>query len=388
MIDFLSKKFVKNHDQYEDPKVRSVYGILCSVVGIVLNLIMAIFKLLFGMIGGSMTLLADGFNNLSDVASHLATLFGFIFSIKSRDKEHPFGHGRLEYLMGLLISVLILFVGLQLLWGAIHQIFSPEPIFFSWSAIVVLGFSILLKYGMGKLNMTIGTKINSSALMAAGRDSKIDMLSTLVTLISLIASLYTTWPIDGIFAIFLSVIIIKTGYDIAKETITSLLGAPPDETLLVELADFVLTYERILGTHDLMIHEYGPGKKYLTLHVEVNKNEEMMAIHDVIDQIERDIDETFNMKATIHLDPVDLDDALTYEMKKFISIMVKAINPAYSIHDFRIRQSSQAFLLIFDLMIPAADGTPHAELKLRIDDLVKAYNPQCETLIEIDHSYS
>ena len=388
MINFISKKFIKDYDQYDEPKVRGRYGVLCSAVSIVLNLIMAGFKILLGFITNSVAIMADGFNNLSDVASNIATMLGFVFSLKDPDKEHPFGHGRIEYLAGLSIAVLILFVGLQTLWDAINHIITPEPVYFSQVAIIVLIISIILKYLMGRFNLTIGTKINSTALIAAGRDSKVDILATIVTLIALISSLYTELPIDGILGGVVSLIILKTGYEIAKETITSLLGAPPDENLLEELKVFASSYDRVIGVHDLMIHDYGPGRCYLTMHVEVNKNEEMMAIHEVIDSIEREIYTKFNIKATIHLDPVDLDDDLTCEMKKFVSIIVKAINPSYSIHDFRIRHCSTGITIIFDVMTPADDMTPHAELELRIDELVKAHNPSYETLIEIDRSYT
>ena len=388
MIDFLSKKFVKDYDKPHKPKVRGRYGVLCSVVSIVLNLIMAGVKIVLGLITNSIAIMADGFNNLSDVASNVATMLGFIFSLKSPDKEHPFGHGRIEYLAGLSISVLILFVGLQTLWEAVNHIINPEPVYFSQIAVVLLIISIILKYLMGRLNLTIGTKINSATLIAAGRDSKVDILATLVTLIALIASRYTELPIDGILGGFVSLVILKTGYEIGKETITSLLGAPPDENLLEELKEFASSYDRVLGVHDLMIHDYGPGRRYLTIHVEVNKNEEMVAIHEVIDSMERDIYTKFKIQATAHLDPVDLDDDLTCEMKKFVSIIVKAINPNYSIHDFRIRHCSSGITIIFDVTIPADDTMPHAELKLRIDELVKAHNSSYETLIEIDHSYT
>jgi len=388
MIDYISKRFIKDYTNYNEPQVRGRYGVLCSVVSIVLNLIMAGFKVVIGLITNSVAILADGLNNLSDVASNIATLLGFVFSLKGPDKEHPFGHGRLEYLAGLSISVLILFVGLQTLWDAINHIINPEPVYFSWLAVAVLVISIIIKYFMGRFNLTIGTKINSTALIAAGRDSKIDILATLVTLIALVSSLYTDLPMDGILGAVVSLIILKTGYDIGKETITSLLGAPPDENLLEELKAFTLSYERVLGTHDLMIHDYGPGRRYLTLHVEVNKNEEMVEIHEVIDRIERDIYTKFNIKATIHLDPVDLDDELTCKMKRVVSAIVIDINADYSIHDFRIGCYAGVTTLIFDVTIPAEDATPHHLLVQQINEAVKNYDSQFKTLIEIDRSYS
>jgi len=388
MVDFLSKKFIRDYENYSDSKVRGRYGILSSVISIILNVLMAVFKMLLGLVTNSVALMADGINNLSDVASNVATLLGFVFSLKNPDKEHPFGHGRLEYLSGLSISVLILFVGFQTLWEAINHIISPEPVTFSYLAVVVLLISIVLKYLMGKFNLTIGKRINSTTLIAAGRDSKVDILATLVTLIALVSSLWTTLPIDGILGGVVSLIILKTGYDIGKETIASLLGAPPDVNLLEELRKFTSAYERVLGTHDLMIHDYGHGRRYLTMHVEVNKNEELMVIHEVIDQIERDICDVFNLKATIHLDPVDLEDELTREMKTVVSAIVSHIDENYSIHDFRIRRYAEELTLIFDVTIPADDLTSHQYLMELIDTEIKKYDAQFKTLIEIDHSYT
>lgn len=388
MIDYLSKRFIKNYQNYTDSKVRGHYGILCSILSIVLNLMMAGFKIMLGLITNSIAIIADGFNNLSDVASNIASLIGFAMALKNPDKEHPFGHGRMEYLASLLIAVLILFVGLQTIWDAIDHIINPEPVFFTMIAVVVLLISIVIKYIMGRFNFVIGKRIQSSTLIAAGRDSKVDILATAVTLIALITSLYTDLPVDGILGVFVSIIILKTGYEIGKETVSSLLGAPPDEYLLHELKEFVSNYEKILATHDYMIHDYGHGKRYLTLHVEVDKNEEMMTIHEVIDHIERNIYDKFKIKATIHVDPIDLDDILTRDLKKLLVIIITAINPNYSMHDFRIRKTADRLLLIFDVLIPADDATPHAELIARINDLIKSHNCDYDTLIEIDHSYT
>ena len=388
MIDLISKRFIKDYDNYNDPKIRGRYGVLCSVVSIVLNLIMAGFKLALGFITNSVAILADGFNNLSDVASNVATMLGFVFSVKSPDKEHPFGHGRLEYLAGLMISVLILFVGLQTLWDSINHIITSEPVYFSLTAVIVLVVSIILKYLMGRFNLTIGSKINSTALIAAGRDSKVDILATVATLIAIISSLYTDLPIDGILGAVVSLIILKTGYEIGKETITSLLGAPPDEDLLKELRLFTSSYDRVIGTHNLMIHDYGSGRRYLTMHVEVNKNEEMMVIHEVLDSIERDIYAKFNIKATLHLDPVDLDDELTRKMREVVNTIVFNISMEYNVHDFRIYRNNENITLIFDVTIPTEDSTPHHKLVEQIDSEVKKYNTKFNTLIQIDHRYT
>ena len=388
MIDYISRKFVKDYENYAAPKVRGRYGVLSSVVSIVLNVVMAGFKIFLGFITNSIAITADGFNNLSDVAANVATLLGFIFSLKNPDKEHPFGHGRIEYLAGLSIAVLILFVGLQMLWDSVWHIINPEAVYFSWLAVIVLVVSIFVKFLMGKFNFVIGSRIDSATLIAAGRDSRVDILATFVTLFALFFSIWTDFPIDGVLGAVVSLIILKTGYDILKDTVTFLLGAAPDERLLEGIRSFTAAYERVLGTHDLMIHDYGPGQKYLTMHVEVNKNEEMEVIHDVIDEIERDIYRKFNVKTTIHLDPVDLDNDLTIKMKGVVEAIVSKINDDYSIHDFRIRHFSGEKMLIFDVTIPADDTYLHRELTKEIEKRVRLYDPTFTTRIQIDHSYT
>jgi len=392
MLEILSKKFIKNHQDYQNIKVRGHYGVLCSVLSITLNVMMAIFKIMLGLVTNSAAVLADGFNNLSDVASNGASLFGFVMALKNPDKEHPFGHGRMEYLASMLIALLIFFVGLQTFWHAVLHIVNPANTEFSYLTIFVLVISIFIKIWMGRFNAKIGKMIDSTTLIAAGRDSINDVLATFATLIAVMTSNYTDLPIDGLLGALVAIIILKTGYIIFKETLASLLGKAPDEDLLTTLRRFVATYERVIGTHDLMIHDYGPGRRYLTLHVEVDKNEELMAIHEVIDLIERDIYAKFKIKATIHLDPVDLDDELTRQMKYSVNEIVSGINSQYSIHDFRIRRCAKGKTLIFDVTIPADDITPHHELMAVIDQKIKENNAEngdnYKTLIEIDHNWT
>jgi cation diffusion facilitator family transporter len=388
MVSFLSKKLIKNFDDYQNAKVRSHYGVLCSVLSIVLNLIMAGFKIALGFITNSAAVLADGFNNLSDVASNVASLVGFVLALKNPDKEHPFGHGRMEYLASMLIALLILFVGLQTFWHAVLHIIHPVVTEFSQITVFVLIISIMMKVWMGRFNTVVGKMIESTTLIAAGRDSINDVLATITTLIAVIAANFTTLPVDGLLGAVVAIIILKTGFNIFKETLASLLGKAPDEDLLTKLRRFVATYDRVIGTHDLMIHDYGPGRRYLTIHVEVDKNEEMMAIHEIIDQIERDIYTNFKIKATIHLDPVDLHDELTRKMKLVVSNVLWAINPNYSIHDFRVSRSGDTATLIFDVQIPADDTTPHHDLMALIDGKINEADVQYKTLIQIDHSYT
>ena len=388
MLEMLSRKFIKDHQNYQNIKVRSHYGILCSILSIVLNLIMAAFKIILGFVTNSAAVLADGFNNLSDVASNAASLFGFVMALKNPDKEHPFGHGRMEYLASMLIALLIIFVGLQTFWHAVLHIINPVITEFSYLTVIVLIVAICVKIWMGQFNAKIGKMIDSTTLIAAGRDSINDVLATVATLIAVVAANFTDLPVDGLLGALVAIIILKTGYTIFKETLASLLGKAPDEDLLIKLRRFVATYDRVIGTHDLMIHDYGPGRRYLTIHVEVDKNEEMMAIHEVIDLIERDIYATFKIKATIHLDPVDLDDELTRKMKYTVNEIVQEINQDYTIHDFRIRRYYNEMTLIFDVTIPADDTTSHHHLIAELDRRITEVEGQYKTLIEIDHSYT
>lgn len=388
MVERICRTFIKDYENHHQVKVRGRYGVLASIVGIALNVLMATFKITLGLLTHSMAVTADGFNNLSDVASNVATLLGFVFSVKNPDKEHPFGHGRLEYLTGLIIAVLIFFVGIQTLWESVMHLITPVEMHFSPIVIVVLVVSMMLKYLLGRFNFKIGEMIQSTALVAAGKDSKIDIVATFATLIAVVASRYTTLPLDGILGSFVSLLILKTGYEIAKETITSLLGTAPSEELLQNINVFTTSYPRILGTHDLMIHDYGPGKKYLTMHAEVNKNETLMDIHEVIDEIERDIYTKFQLKATIHLDPVDLDDSLTNKMRYLVGGMVHAFNGRYTMHDFRIRICGKNIkTVIFDVAIPANDVTPHKEIIQHLTDKIQEHDKSFNTLIEIDHHY-
>ena len=388
MIDFLSERLIKDYDNVQDDKVRGRYGILCSVLSIILNLIMAGFKLILGFITHSVAILADGFNNLSDVAGNVAALFGFVVALKNPDKEHPFGHGRMEYLASLMIAFLILFVGARSFWDSVKQIMNPEMVYFNTTVAFILLLSIIVKCWMGHFNLAVGKKIDSKTLIAASKDSLNDALATVATLIALIISMYTHLPVDGLLGTVVSLIILKTGYGICKETVASLLGAAPDAYLLEKLRMFISSYDRVIGTHDLMIHDYGPGRRYLTVHVEVNKNEEMMAIHDVIDKIERDIYQKFKIKATVHLDPVDLDDELTRKLKKLTMVIIQKINVNYSIHDFRISHCINGTTLVFDVTIPADDVTSHGKLIEQINHEIKKYDAKFNTLIQIDHSYT
>lgn len=387
MFKFISKKIIKNYNDYNNPKVREQYGMLCSIVSIACNIVLVIFKLTMGAITHSIAIQADGLNNLSDVGSNLASLFGFKLANRHPDSEHPYGHGRIEYVAGLIIAFLILLVGFQALKDSIFKIIAPEKVTFTIVAVVILIVSILIKLWMAMFNRTVSKNINSATLMAASQDSLNDVMATSATLISLILSLYTDLPVDGIMGAVVSIIVLKAGIDIFKDTVDPLLGMAPDKELINEIEEYILSYPEALGIHDLMMHDYGPGRKFLTLHVEVDCNDNIMAVHDAMDLIERSMLEKYHILTTIHMDPVDTNDALTNELKQVVLGVVKGINKEYSIHDFRIVTGPTHTNLIFDVMIPSNDEIKHKVLKEEINTKLCAINPNYYTVMQIEHSF-
>lgn len=387
MFKILAKKFIKNNTEFNNPKVREQYGTLCSIISIVCNIVLVIFKLTMGAITHSIAIQADGLNNLSDVGSNLASLFGFKLANKHPDIEHPYGHGRIEYVAGLIIAFLILLVGFQALRDSVFKIITPEKVTFTIVAVIILIVSILIKLWMAVFNRYASKKINSATLLAASQDSLNDVLATLATLISLILSLYTDLPVDGIMGAVVSIIVLKAGIEIFKDTVNPLLGMAPDKELIKELEEYILSYPEALGIHDLMMHDYGPGRKFLTLHVEVDCNDNIMATHDAMDRIERAVLDKYHILTTIHMYPIDSSDILTNELKEIVIGVVKEINDEYSIHDFRIVSGPTHTNLIFDVLIPSNDQIKHTILKEQINQRLKAIDPSYFTVMQIEHSF-
>lgn len=387
MFKILVKKFIKNYTDFDNSKVRAQYGTFCSVISIGCNIVLVVFKLTMGVITHSIAIQADGLNNLSDVGSNLASLFGFKLANKHPDSEHPYGHGRMEYVAGLIIAFLILLVGFQALKESILKIISPQKVTFTIVAVIILAVSILIKLWMASFNRYASKKINSATLLAASQDSLNDVLATTATLCSLILSLYTDLPVDGIMGTIVSIIVLKGGIEIFKDTVNPLLGMAPDKELIKDIEQYVLSYPEALGIHDLMMHDYGPGRRFLSLHVEVNCNDDIMAIHDAMDTIERAVLKKYHILTTIHMDPVDSNDNLTNELKEMVIKVVKEINTEYSIHDFRIVRGPTHTNLIFDVLIPSNDQIKHTVLKELIDKKIKAIDSSYYTIMQIEHGF-
>ena len=384
MVNFLIKTFIKNSENTENPKIRQKYGTLSSIVGIICNVLLFLIKYAMGTLSHSISIISDAFNNLSDCAGCLVTLLGYKMASKPADKNHPFGHGRMEYLTSLIIAALIIFVGIELLKNSVEKIINPVEIRFSFAVLISLVFSIAVKLWMAVFNAELGKKINSSVLTATAKDSKSDVIATSATLIALICSLFTALPVDGVMGLLVSVFILKSGYDIVKDTVDELLGKPADPEIINHIKEYVLKNDKIIGIHDLIIHSYGPGNMIGSCHVEVKSNESFTEVHDIVDSIEREIHNNLNILMTIHMDPIEVNDMLTNKCKKLVNNIIHSIDSSLDLHDFRIVSGESHTNLIFDLVVPFECKYSNEELKQKIDMQLSKENINYYTVIVFD----
>ena len=384
MVNFLIKTFIKNSENTENPKIRQKYGTLSSIVGIICNVLLFLIKYAMGTLSHSISIVSDAFNNLSDCAGCLVTLLGYKMASKPADKNHPFGHGRMEYLTSLIIAALIIFVGIELLKNSVEKIINPVEIRFSFAVLFSLVFSIAVKLWMAVFNAELGKKINSSVLTATAKDSKSDVIATSATLIALICSLFTALSVDGVMGLLVSVFILKSGYDIVKDTVDELLGKPADPEIINHIKEYVLKNDKIIGIHDLIIHSYGPGNMIGSCHVEVKSNESFTEVHDIVDSIEREIHNNLNILMTIHMDPIEVNDMLTNKCKKLVNNIIHSIDSSLDLHDFRIVSGESHTNLIFDLVVPFECKYSNEELKQKIDMQLSKENINYYTVIVFD----
>ena len=352
MICTLAKKFIKDYDRVDDPKVRQGYGIISGAVGIALNIILVIIKLLAGTISGSIAIISDALNNLSDVVSSVVTLIGFKLAGQEADEEHPFGHGRLEYIAGLIVSLLIIIMAFELFQSSFAKITSPEAVTFTPVVVFILVVSVLIKFLMFAANLRASKVIGSATLRSTAMDSISDVLSTSIVLISLFINHYTGLNVDGFAGIIVALFILKTGIESAKDTISPLLGEPPSKEFLKDIETIVLSHEGTLGVHDIIVHNYGPSRIIMSLHVEVPEYMTLIEVHDLIDKIEKELRKKYHCTAVIHMDPVNDSDAKTREMKSWLKLILEEIDPKIKFHDFWISESSDEKTVSFDLEIP------------------------------------
>ena len=388
MVNLLARKFIKNHDDVNNENVRSAYGILCSILGILFNVFLFGIKYFAGVLSGSIAIMADAFNNLSDAGSSLITLIGFKFAGMEPDNEHPFGHGRIEYIAGFIVSVLIILMGVELFKSSLVKIFNPEAIDTSLTAIVILIISILVKLYMSLYNGSIGKKINSSAMKATATDSKSDCIATTVVLISMLILKLTGLNIDGYSGVLVACFILYAGYDAAKETLSPLLGQLPDNSLVQSIEDIVMNYNEIVGIHDLVVHDYGPGRLMISLHAEVPGSGDIYVLHDAIDRAEMELSEKLHCEAVIHLDPIDTDDEETMRMKDLVSKKIKEeIDEVISIHDFRMVKGPSHTNVIFDAVIPPKYKMSEKEVEDRIKELVSNSFKNHFAVVKVESTY-
>lgn len=384
MTKLLLRLWIRNYDQTENPKVRAAYGVLSGIVGILCNFLLFAGKLVAGTISGSVSITADAVNNLSDASSSLVTLVGFRIAEKPADEAHPYGHARVEYISGLAVAALILLIGVELAKSSVEKIIHPEPVEFSWIVAVVLVVSILVKLWMALFNRTLGLRIHSTALQATAADSRNDVISTAAVLLAAIVADQTGWNIDGYIGTLVALFIIWSGIGIAKNTIDPLLGQQTDPALKKLLASEILSNDKVLGFHDLMVHDYGPGQRFATAHVEMDMREDPLVCHDIIDNIERACMEKHNIHLSIHYDPIVTDDEELNHMRQLIQAKIQGIDPRLSIHDFRMVRGTSHTNLIFDMIIPYEMKDAKAELKHRIDDAVRQESDRYFTVITFD----
>ena len=388
MLTFLASLFIKDSNNYKEPSVRQAYGVLSGAVGIGLNILLFFGKWLAGTISGSIAITADAFNNLSDAGSSIITLIGFRLSGQEPDPEHPFGHGRMEYISGLLVSVAILVMGLELIWSSIGKLRSPEPIESSALVFGILIASILVKLYMFFYNHSLSKKIESAAMKATSVDSLSDTVATTLVLIATLISKYTGLLLDGWFGILVGLFILYTGGSTLKETIDLLLGQPPKQEFIDEVKEIVLGHSMVHGVHDLIVHDYGPGRVMISLHAEVDVNGDIQDIHEQIDHIEHELQEKLHCSATIHMDPIVTDDKEVLAMKTKVEEMVHFLDESFSMHDFRMVKGSTRTNLIFDVEVPRKTSYTDNEivnwLKERIHELPGS---KYFAVIQIDHEY-
>ena len=387
MITLLSRWFIRDRDHVTDPAVRRAYGQLCGLTGIGLNVLLFIGKFLAGTISGSIAITADAFNNLSDAGSSVITLLGFRLAGRKPDPEHPFGHGRIEYISGLIVSGLILLMGAELAKTSFDKILHPAAVDFSVIAMVILAVSILVKLYMSLYNRQIGKKINSAAMAATAADSISDAISTSAVLAAMLVAKFSGLMIDGYVGMIVAVLILISGVKAAKETIAPLLGQAPETEFVQQIERIVMSHPPICGIHDLVVHDYGPGRVMISLHAEVPAGGDMLELHDVIDNAEIALRRELNCEAVIHMDPIVTDDGITSELRAKVSKLVKTIDERITIHDFRIVPGNTHTNLIFDAVVPFDIGISAQEVSERISRLVSGMDSNYFAVVLVEHSY-
>lgn len=388
MIRLLLKMFVKDYEKTEKEEVRERYGMLSGCVGIICNIFLFGVKYYLGTIACSVAIISDAFNNLSDSGSCILTLFGYKMAAKPADKDHPFGHGRMEYVISLLVAVVIMLVGVELFQSSVEKIKNPEPVLFSKFVLIALLVSVLVKLWMAYFNRTLGKKIRSTVMLATAKDSLNDVIATGTTILALVASLFTDFPLDGYIGCVVSVFILYSGFEIIKDTADEFLGKPADKQTVQAIRDILERDEQVKGLHDMVIHSYGPGVTFGSVHAEVDARENIMVIHDAIDRLEKEVYDKLHVVLTVHMDPVEMDNTLVNERKEMVRRILHSINPELSFHDFRMVGGAEHTNLLFDIVLPFDCKMKEKEvLELLNQELEKEDGKYCP-VVNIERDYT
>lgn len=387
MIEFLARVCIRNRDSLSPSALRQAYGQLCGVVGIVLNLLLFAVKFFAGTVSGSIAITADAFNNLSDAGSSVVTLLGFRLAGRKPDPEHPFGHGRMEYISGLVVAGLILLMGVELWKSSLKKILQPEDIVSSPLVLGILVLSVAVKLYMFYYNRAVGKRIRSAAMTATATDSLSDAVSTTAVLIATLVSQLTGLNIDGWVGMLVALFILFSAYKAAKETLSPLLGQTPEPEFVERIQEIVLSHPQVQNVHDLIVHDYGPGRVMISLHAEVPADGDLLELHDVIDNIEHELQKELGCVAVIHMDPIVTNDRHTTQLRMAVAERVQSIDPRLTIHDFRIVPGPSHTNLIFDVVVPYDVKLSHEEVRRRVGELVRELDGNYFAVVQIDSSY-
>lgn len=388
MTELIIKLFIKDRNNINDPKVRGKYGVLSGCVGIAVNVVLCLAKFFVGTVTNSIAITADAVNNLSDAGSSAVTVFGFKMAGRPADEDHPFGHGRIEYITAMVVSFIVLFMGFELGMQSVDKIRNPEDVSFNLVGAIIIGVSILGKLWLALFNRKLGKIINSPAMSAVVADSLSDIAATSVTLVALVLSnFFPKLHIDGWLGIIVACFVLKAGFEIFKETLGALIGEPPTKETVEELEQLIMSYDHVAGTHDLILHNYGPDRFFGSIHVEMPCDLDVMTGHDIIDNIEVDIYKKMGIQMVIHYDPVETDNETVTELREFTGEVIKSIDDSFMFHDFRIVEGATHTNVIFDLVVPRKYPKGNDELIAEITNKIREKYDYCFAVIKVEHSF-
>ena len=388
MIELLAKWFIPHRDSMENGALRRAYGTLCGAVGIGLNILLFMGKFFAGQLSGSIAVTADAFNNLSDAGSSAVTLLGFRLAGKKPDTDHPFGHGRIEYISGLIVAGLILLMGVELAKSSFDKILHPEEVTFSALAVAILAVSVAVKLYMWFYNRRIGGKLRSAAMEATAMDSLSDAAATFAVLLATLIGKWTGLAVDGYVGLLVALFILFSAYKAAKETLSPLLGQAPDPELVQRIRDIVAEHDTVVGIHDLVVHDYGPGRQMVSLHAEVPASGDILELHDVIDNIERELHEKLHVQAVIHMDPIVTDDTQVDALRRQVAELARQVEPRMTVHDLRVVRGTTHTNLVFDAVLPLDAAITPAEAARRIREKVSELDGDYYAVVTVEHSFT